>query len=420
MENNIDYRREMALERSKELKGKIQDYLQAREEIPSGLERKEAIREQQRKIMECLDATPQEWNDWQWQVKNRISHTSILSQVLELSPEQCQQIEKVGEQYRWTISPYYLSLIDPDNRIDPVKMQSVPSALELDTRGSLDPMAEEDTSPAPLITRRYPDRLIIKVTNQCGMYCRHCQRRRYIGEVDRPADRKDMEAAIEYIRQNPEIRDVLLTGGDAFLLGNDVIEWLLSSLRDIPHVEIIRLGTRTLVTMPQRVDEELVEILARYHPVYVNTQFNHPQEVTEEAAQACDRLTRAGVVIGNQMVLLRGINNEPFVVKKLNHELLKSRVIPYYIFHAKGVRGTTHFRTRVERGIEIMEQLRGYTSGLAIPTYIINAPKGQGKTPILPEYLVSWGRDHVLIRTWEKKVLEYPNYRGDWTEENIF
>lgn len=249
------------------------------------------------------------------------------------------------------------------------------------------------------------------------MYCRHCQRRRNIGEVDKGTPKNELEKAINYVRQNEEIRDVLITGGDALMLSDEKIDWILSRLREIEHVEIIRLGTRTPVTLPQRITPNLCEILEKHHPIYINTQFNHPKEITEDTARATDLLSRSGIPLGNQAVLLNGINNDKHIMKKLNHELLKIRVRPYYIFHAKTVIGTAHFNTRVEEGLEIMENLRGYTSGLAIPTYIINAPLGYGKTPMLPEYLISQGKDKVTIRTWEGRIIEYPNIKVELINE---
>ncbi len=271
-------------------------------------------------------------------------------------------------------------------------------------------MAEEYTNPAPRITRRYPDRLIINATNQCGMYCRHCQRRRNFGETDQHAVKSDLEAAVQYIRENEEIRDVLVTGGDALMLSNKILDWLLGELDAIEHVEIKRLGTRAPVTLPQRITPELCEILKKHPPIYINTQFNHPLEVTAEARAACDRLVEAGVVLGNQAVLLRNINDHPHIMKKMNQELLKIRVRPYYIFHAKQVKGTAHFMTPVQTGMDIMKELRGYTSGLAVPTYIINAPEGRGKTPVTPEYMLSINESEVVMKTWQGHVFHYPNH----------
>ncbi|HZJ76983.1 MAG TPA: KamA family radical SAM protein, partial [Oscillospiraceae bacterium] len=306
-------------------------------------------------------------------------------------------------------SPYYLSLVDDENRFGPIKLQSIPMEVELMDEGKDDPMAEEFTNPAGAITRRYPDRLIINVTNECAMYCRHCQRRRNIGSSDNHISKNELMESIEYIKSNPEIRDVLITGGDALTLPDETLDWLLGELHAIPSVDIIRLGSRVMVTMPQRITDNLVNVIKKYPPIYINTQFNHPVEITKEAKKACDKLSLAGIPLGNQAVLLNGINNDKYVMRLLNQELLKCRVRPYYIFHAKKVTGTLHFNTSIDDGIEIMEYLRGYTSGLAIPTYIVNAPGGNGKTPISPQYLISRGRDSVKIRTWEGKVIDYPN-----------
>lgn len=231
-----------------------------------------------------------------------------------------------------------------------------------------------------------------------------------VGEIDLHETRANLEAALDYVRSNPEIRDVLVTGGDALLLSDQMLDWLLGELHEIKHVEIKRIGTRVPVTLPMRITDELCAVLEKYPPLYINTQFNHPKEVTEETKKAADRLIKAGVILGNQAVLLKGINDRPEIMKRLNQELLKIRVRPYYIFHAKNVKGTSHFIPRIQDGLKIMENLRGYTSGLAIPTYIINAPGGGGKTPILPQYLISLNDDEAVIRTWEGKVVHYPNH----------
>ena len=409
--------RAKALRRAAELRERISDYLKARETIPSGRELAAEIRKRRTRILKVLGGSEADWDDWHWHMKNRITDVSVLRQIIDLSEEDARSIAEVGAKFRWSISPYYASLMDPNDRLDPVYLQSVPSSLEYDSKGDPDPMCEEETSPAPAITRRYPDRLIIKVTNQCPMYCRHCQRRRAIGEIDQHTPAEHLQEAIAYIRSNPEIRDVLITGGDALMLDDSTLDWLLTELDRISHVEIKRIGTRTLVTLPQRITDDLCRMLEKHHPLYINTQFNSPVEVTDEAAAAADRLTRAGIPLGNQAVLLKGINNNEHVMKKLNHELLKIRVRPYYIFHPKCVTGTTHFRCRVEEGLQIMENLRGYTSGLAVPTYIINAPGGLGKTPMLPEYLISWSNDSITLRTWENQVVRYPNYEGHLENE---
>lgn len=391
------------------LRSTIDGYISAKDGIKTGLEDSDVIRGQKDKIMRKLGASEKQWNDYKWQLANRFTSVEDFEDVISLSQEEKKQIADVGKSYRYAISPYYLSLVDPDDPECPVKRQSVPSAEELDERGELDPMDEEGWTPEELVTRRYPDRLIIKVTNLCGMYCRFCQRRRLIGECDTHAPREKLKKAIEYVRGNEEIRDVLITGGDAFLLDDSTIEWILSELRSISHVEIIRFGTRTPVTLPQRITDNLVRILSKYHPVYVNTHFNCPREITAESKAACEKLANAGIPLGNQMVLLNGVNNDPYVVRKLNQSLLKLRVKPYYIFHPKTVKGTSHFWVRIEEGIEIMESLRGRTSGLAIPTYIVNAPKGLGKTPILPNYLSYIGSEKAVFRNWEGRRFEVSN-----------
>ncbi len=400
----------LANERAQELKNAVSDYQEALQVMPIGFERWPQILENQKRIKEYFKASDQDWNNWHWQLKNRITNVGTLKELLPLDNKELKEIEETGAHYRWAVSPYYLSLIDPDDPADPVKKQCIPSISEyLDQEGYEDPMGEEFTSPTSAITRRYPDRLIIKVTNQCAMYCRHCQRRRAIGEKDLATPREELEEAIDYVRNNKEVRDVLLTGGDGLMLDNQTIAWLLDELDSIPHVEIKRFGSRTLVTMPQRIDDELCRILSDHLPVYVITHYNHPLEITPAAREACFKLARSGVSLGNQAVLLKDINNDPFVMRKMNQELLKIMVRPYLIFHAKAVKGTSHFRTKVEEGIEIMEKLRGFTSGLAIPTFVVNAPFGLGKTPMLPEYLVSMGKDYIQIRTWENKVLRYDN-----------
>lgn len=404
-------KRQIALKRAESLRDTIADYLKAKESIPRGMgaAEQEKYERQKAKILAHLGATEENWNDYKWQLKNRIFDQDTLLQIIKLEDDEVQAVREVGEQFRWGISPYYLALIDEDNKYDPIKLQAIPTKAELLVGGQADPMGEEYTNPAGSITRRYPDRVIINVTNQCAMYCRHCQRRRNIGSKDFHTTRKKLEESIAYIRSNPEIRDVLVTGGDALMLADSTLDWLLGELHAIPSVDYVRLGTRVLVTMPQRITDSLVEILKKYPPLFINTQFNHPKEITKEAKAACDKLVNAGIPLGNQAVLLNGINNDKYVMRLLNQELLKLRVRPYYIFHAKDVVGTKHFNTSVDDGIEIMEYLRGYTSGMAIPTYIINAPGGYGKTPIAPEYLISRGKRTVKIRTWEGRVFDYPN-----------
>lgn len=401
-------KRLIALKRAKELKSRIDGYLDNKKNIPNGFEIQPQYSQAKEQLISYFNGSEAKWDDWRWQMANRIKDVNVLSKLVDMSKEELAAVEKVGRQYRWAVSPYYLALAVAGGANGPIWLQSIPSIEEVKDRyGVEDPMGEEFTSPAPGVTRRYPDRLIINVTNQCAMYCRHCQRRRNIGEVDVHKPQKKLEAALQYIRENEEIRDVLITGGDALLLSDSQIDWLLTQLDNIPHVEIKRIGTRTPVTLPQRITPELCAILEKHPPVYINSQFNHPLEVTPEAKKACDMLVKAGVVLGNQAVLLKNVNNHPDVMKRLNQSLLKIRVRPYYIFHAKAVKGTRHFITGVDEGINIMEQLRGYTSGLAVPTYIINAPNGYGKTPVLPQYIIENKNDHVTLRTWEKRIIPY-------------
>ena len=405
-------KRDISLQRAASLKESIREYLADINNIETGFQQEARTAANQARIREYFSASQDDWNSFKWQMKNRISDPDTLAAFLPLSEVELWRLKIASAKVRWAISPYYLSLIDFNNfRYSPIYAQAVPSLLELqDQAGQDDPMAEEYTNPAPRITRRYPDRLIINATNQCGMYCRHCQRRRNFGETDQHAVKSDLEAAVQYIRENEEIRDVLITGGDALMLSNKMLDWLLGELDAIEHVEIKRLGTRAPVTLPQRITPELCEILKKYPPIYINTQFNHPLEVTAEARAACDRLVEAGVVLGNQAVLLRNINDHPHIMKKMNQELLKIRVRPYYIFHAKQVKGTAHFMTPVQTGMDIMKELRGYTSGLAVPTYIINAPEGRGKTPVTPEYMLSINESEVVMKTWQGHVFHYPNH----------
>ncbi|MDQ7788588.1 MAG: glutamate 2,3-aminomutase [Clostridia bacterium] len=405
-----DERQAISIRRAAELKNRITGYLDAEPTMPTGRKMASRIDLAKRQLLKMLDGSDADWTDWHWQLQNRISSLLLLAELMDLDRLQVSDIEKVSRECRWAISPYYAALVAVGGPEGPIWKQGVPSPLELrDAIGLPDPMNEALTSPAPGITRRYPDRLIINVTNQCAMYCRHCQRRRNIGEIDKHQSRRVLEQALSYVRAHREIRDVLVTGGDALLLSDGQLDWLLGELHRIEHVEIKRLGTRTIVTMPQRITEELCAVLAKYPPIYINTQFNHPLEVTEEAKAACERLIKAGVVLGNQTVLLRGVNNDRYVMKKLNQELLKIRVRPYYLFHAKQVQGTGHFITSIDEGQAIMEHLRGYTSGLAVPEYIVNAPGGYGKIPIGPSYIVERDRKKLKIRTWENRIFSYVN-----------
>lgn len=396
-------------ERFKVLRENITEYLKKKDAIKTGIEDKEKIKYQRKRILSFLDANMEDWNNYTWQLKNRFTIPEDIAAIVDLSDNEIERIKTIAKKYRFAVSPYYLSLINPDDRNCPIKRQSIPSIDEMKDKGELDPMNEKASSVEEIITRRYPDRLIIKVTNVCGMFCRFCQRRRQIGEFDTSVSRDKFNKAINYIRKNREIRDVLVTGGDPFTLPDENIEMILKELRKIKHVEIIRFGTRTPVTLPQRITPGLLNILKKYHPVYVNVHFNHPREVTTDSKRACEMLANAGIPLGNQMVLLNGVNNNKYVVRKLNQSLLGIRVKPYYIFHPKNIKGTSHFWCNIQEGMEIMESLRGRTSGMAIPTYIVNGTEGLGKTPILPNYLMYLGKDKAVFRNWQGEFFEIEN-----------
>ncbi|MCR4738884.1 MAG: KamA family radical SAM protein [Lachnospiraceae bacterium] len=404
MEDN----RSISLKRADELHGEIEDFLRFKEEFlrETGEIRDVLSRKHKEELLDYFEADENDWEDWHWQLKHRISSVSLLSKFIKLSDSSIEMFEEISKKYRWATTPYYLSLMDYEDMKYPINMMALPSAYENDESGELDPMGEEFTNPAPCITRRYPNRLIINVTSSCAMFCRHCQRRRCIGEVDRIESEENIQAAIEYIKETKEIRDVLITGGDPMMLPDELLESIIKRVREIPHVEIIRIGTRVPVTMPQRITEELADMLRKYHPLFINTQFNHPGELTKDACRACSRLADAGIPLGNQMVFLKGINNDKYIVQLLNEGLLKTRVRPYYIFHPKQVRGTKHFQITVEEGLKIMKYLRGHTSGLAIPQYIVNAPHGYGKIPLLPNYIEESDEDHIKLHTWEDREVE--------------
>lgn len=407
---DMDEKKKMSLSRAAELKSRIEDYIEACSLITTGLDINDRIIDRKERIKKALNATENEWNNWRWQLGNRINDMKTLDKIINIYMKNRLEIEKVEKKFAWAISPYYSTLMDEDNPLCPIRLTSIPQIEELnDSTGTMDPMKEEFTNPAGVITRRYPDRLIINVTSECGSYCRFCQRRRHIGCGYGIAAKDIINDSIEYIKNNREIRDVLITGGDPLTMKNDELEWILANLRVIPHVEIIRLGTRTPVTLPMRITKNLCKMLKKYHPLYVNTHFNHTIEICEESKRAVERLADSGIPIGNQMVLLKGVNNNKHVVKRLNQELLKIRVKPYYIFHPKPVKGTAHFKCSIDEGMEIMEYLRGYTSGLAIPYYIVNANDGLGKVPILPEYIISRGKGYFVLRTWEGKIVKCDN-----------
>ncbi len=355
------------------------------------------------------DISAENWGDWHWQVSNRITSLDELRKLIKLTPPEEEGINRCLDNLRMAITPYYASLMDPNNPECPIRKQAIPVTWELEEASCDfdDPLYEDVDSPTPGLTHRYPDRVLFLLTDQCAMYCRHCTRRRIAGVTDQPRSIREIDAAIEYIKRTPIIRDVLLSGGDAFLLGDDTLEYVLQKLRQINHVEIIRFGTRTPVVLPQRITSELCSLLKKYHPIWVNTHFNHPKEITPDAVEACERLADAGIPLGNQTVLLKGVNDCPFIIKNLMHLLVKMRVRPYYLYQCDLSAGLEHFRTSVAKGIEIIELLRGHTSGFAVPTYVIDAPGGGGKIPVSPQYLVSMSDSKVILRNYEGVICAY-------------
>ena len=354
-----------------------------------------------------------EWNDWKWQVKNRIETYEELSKYFTFEPEEAEGIKKALAKFRMAITPYYLSLIDPNDPYDPIRRQAIPAGAECNIAPAdlNDPLHEDEDSPAPGLTHRYPDRVLFLITDMCSMYCRHCTRRRFAGQKDDESPSERIEKCLAYIEKTPQVRDVLLSGGDALMVSDKKLEYIIQRLRAIPHVEIVRIGSRTPVVCPQRITPELCDMLKKYHPIWLNTHFNHPNEFTPEAEQALARLANAGIPLGNQTVLLRGVNDCVHVMKKLMHELVRNRVRPYYIYQCDLSMGLEHFRTPVSKGIEIIENLRGHTSGYAVPTFVVDAPGGGGKTPVMPQYVISQSPDKVILRNFEGVITTYTEPR---------
>jgi lysine 2,3-aminomutase len=341
---------------------------------------------------------------WERILKHSITRPEQILAKFKIDAEALKPVVAI---YPMRVSPYYFDLIEEVD--DPIWKQCIPSPLELqDAFGVEDPLNEEGDSPVPGLVHRYPDRVLMCVSNVCATYCRFCSRKRRVGKPLIQLSRDVLLEQIRYVRENPVIRDVLLSGGDPLLLPDEEIEFLLRELRSIPHVEILRIGSRVPCTLPQRITPKLCRILKKYHPLYVNVHFNHPREITEESARACGLLADAGIPLGNQSVLLKGVNDDPEVMKALVQKLLKIRVRPYYLFQMDLVKGTYHFRTRVETGIKILEALIGHTSGLAVPRYVIDAPGGGGKVPIQPAYVLGIEEDRVILRNYEGKLYYYP------------
>ncbi len=375
----------------------------------------------ERKAKYFPNVSDTDWNDWHWQVRNRLRFVEDLNKYLPLSAEETKQISEILSKFRMSITPYYLCLIDPDNPNCPIRKQAVPSISEMHISkyDMLDPLAEDTDSPVPGLTHRYPDRVLFLITDMCSMYCRHCTRRRFAGHHDKAMPKSRIDLAIEYIAQHNEVRDVLLSGGDALLVSDDILEDIISRLRSIDHVEIIRIGTRTPVVMPQRITDSLVNMLKKYHPIWLNTHFNHYDEITSESKGAIDRLADAGIPLGNQSVLLKGVNDSVSIMKKLVQRLAYIRVRPYYIYQCDLSLGIEHFRTPVSKGIEIIEGLRGHTSGYCVPTFVVDAPGGGGKIPVMPNYVISQAPGKVILRNYEGVISTYtePGYHESSDED---
>lgn len=358
------------------------------------------------------DACGPKWRDWKWQLKNVVKDIGSVEKLLEISfsDKKRKQLEITVKKFPLAITPYYLSLIDPaDYENDPVFQQAVPSHKELsiDKYDMVDPLGEDTDSPVPGITHRYPDRVLFHISNLCSMYCRHCTRKRKVGDKDSIPGKAEIQKGIDYIANTPEVRDVLLSGGDPLMLSDDYLDWILTELRKIEHLEVIRIGSRMPVVLPYRITDDLVAMLQKHHPIWLNTHFNHPREITASSKEALTKLANAGIPLGNQSVLLSGVNDCPRIMKALVHKLVRNRVRPYYLYQCDLSEGLDHFRTPIGKGIEIMESLIGHTSGFAVPIYVIDAPSGGGKVRVMPNYLISWSTNKVVLRNYEGMITTY-------------
>ncbi len=368
----------------------------------------------QKEIANKIDEEPKlsNWNDWKWQIKHSIKSLEKFEYLTGIKFDENEKsgLKKTFEKFPLSITPYYLSVIDKSNyKNDPVFKQAFGGIEELTTLQSeyADPLSEDKDSPVEGIIHRYPDRVLFHVSNICSMYCRHCTRKRKVGDVDFVPSKDQLSQGIEYIRNTTQVRDVLLSGGDPFMLPDDKIDWLLSEISQIPHVEIIRIGTRMPVVLPYRITDNLVSVLKKYHPLWINTHFNHPNEITASAKEALAKLADGGFPLGNQSVLLADVNDCPRIMKSLIHKLVQNRVRPYYLYQCDLSEGLSHFRTPIGKGIEIMESLIGHTSGFARPTYVIDAPGGGGKIPVMPNYIISWSTNKVVLRNYEGVITTY-------------
>lgn len=355
------------------------------------------------------DVADKDWNNWIWQQQKRIKSMDVLEKVIKVTDEERAAFDQSHEMFNMGITPYYASLIDPENPNCPIRLQSVPTKGELfvDAIDLEDPLGEEKDMPVPGITHRYPDRVLFYTTHNCPVYCRHCTRKRKVSDPSSSAANKQLEESLAYIEAHKEIRDVVISGGDPLSNSDDRLEYILSRLRAMDHIEIFRIGTRNLVTLPQRITDDFAKMVSKYHPVLIHTHFNHPKECTKEAFDAVAKLVGNGCMVNNQMVLLKGINDDPMIVKELNHKLLMMRVRPYYIFQCDMAQGISHFRTPVQTGLDIIEKLRGWTSGMAVPHYVIDGPGGGGKIPLLPTYLKRREGKKWILRNYKNEEYTY-------------
>ncbi len=355
------------------------------------------------------DVKNDDWNSWHWQLKNVIRDVAGLKKIISLDENEEKELDTCLQRFRMGITPYYASLINRQYNQCPIRQQAVPSIKELhtDTEGLNDPLYEDVNTPVPGIVHRYPDRVLFLATHVCSMYCRHCTRRRIVGDHDKHISKNGLQRCVEYLKNHKEVRDVLISGGDPLTMEDDELEHIVKSFRKIKHIEILRIGTRTPVVMPQRITDTFVNMLKKYHPIYINTHFNHPLEITGESKTACERIVNAGIPVGNQTVLLKNVNDCPSIMKKLMHELLMIRVKPYYIYQCDLAQGISHFRTSIVKGMEIIENLRGHTTGMAVPTFVVDAPGGGGKIPVMPNYLLVQSDRRLVLRNYEGMITTY-------------
>ncbi|HET7559428.1 MAG TPA: lysine 2,3-aminomutase [Limnochordia bacterium] len=363
-----------------------------------------------REIPLWKDVTDQDWFDWKWQVRNRLRSLDELAQVINLTDEERAGLDFAEHDFPVGVNPYYAALMDPDDPNCPIRKQALPVGDEsvLGQHDMVDPLHEDVDSPVPFLTWRYPDRVLFIVTEMCAMYCRHCTRRRLVGRQEGGIPRPAVDRVIDFLKEHHQIRDVLISGGDPLSLADSRLEYILARLREVPHIEVVRIGTRVLVTNPMRITPEFAAMVKKYHPIWVNTHFNHPREVTPETRRACELLADAGCPLGNQTVLLRGVNDCPYIQKRLVQDLVKMRVRPYYLYQCDLSQGIEHFRTPVSKGIEIIEHLRGHVSGYAVPTFVVDAPEGGGKIPVMPNYVVSQSPGRIVLRNYEGRIASYP------------